>query len=61
MHAVPPHETDALEAERCGPYRDAFGLCTGCGLRSRVERRCAADDLDCSPESLRASYAQHWK
>ncbi|MFF3468227.1 hypothetical protein [Streptomyces sp. NPDC002619] len=48
-HPVLPREIAALEEERCGPYRDAFGLCTGCGLRGRVERRCTADDPDPLP------------
>ncbi|MFF3406655.1 hypothetical protein ACFYW8_10645 [Streptomyces sp. NPDC002742] len=60
-HPVLPREIAALEAERCGPYRDAFGLCTGCGLRGRVERRCTADDPHRSRESLRSPYAQPWK
>ncbi|MCF3133168.1 hypothetical protein [Streptomyces olivochromogenes] len=31
---VLPPEIAAREEERCGPYRDAFGLCTGCGSGS---------------------------
>nr|WTB35105.1 hypothetical protein OG781_41680 [Streptomyces sp. NBC_00830] len=60
-HPVLPCEIAALEAERCGPYRDAFGLCTGCGLRGRVQRRCTGDDPVHSRESLRAPHAQPWK
>ncbi|MFB7442862.1 hypothetical protein ACFC01_31915 [Streptomyces mirabilis] len=60
-HPVLPREIGTLEADRCGPYRDAFGLCTGCGLRGRVERRCAPDDPDRSRESQRAPYTQPWK
>jgi hypothetical protein len=52
-HPVLPPVIAAIEAERCGPYRDAFGLCTGCGLRGRIQHRCAADDPDapasCTP------------
>ncbi|MFF3467682.1 hypothetical protein [Streptomyces sp. NPDC002619] len=53
-HPVLPSEIAAIEAERCGPYRDAFGLCTGCGLRGRIQRRCTADDPDRACESIRA-------
>lgn len=60
-HPLLPPEIAAIEAERCGPYRDAFGLCTGCGLRGRVQRRCTADDPDRASESRRAPYAQPWK
>ncbi|WP_327349616.1 hypothetical protein OG772_20250 [Streptomyces sp. NBC_01321] len=60
-HPVLPREIAAIEAERCGPYRDAFGLCTGCGLRGRIQRRCTADDPARSRESLRAPHAQPWK
>jgi hypothetical protein len=61
VHPVLPRETAALEAEHCGLYRDAFGLCTGGGPRGRVERRCAADDPDRSRQSLPAPYTQPWK
>ncbi|MGW9031754.1 hypothetical protein ACWGQ5_48700 [Streptomyces sp. NPDC055722] len=61
MHLVLPREIAALEAERCGPYRNTFGLWTICGLRGRVERRCAADDPDRSRQPLCAAYAQPWK
>lgn len=60
-HPLLPPEIAAIEAERCGPYRDAFGLCTGCGLRGRVQRRCTANDPDRAAESQRAPYAQPWK
>ncbi|MFD7771650.1 hypothetical protein [Streptomyces sp. NPDC059787] len=60
-HPVLPHDLAALEAERCGPYRDAFGLCSGCGLRGRVQRRCTAVDPRRSRESLRSAYGQPWK
>ncbi|MCX5315060.1 hypothetical protein OHA03_30135 [Streptomyces sp. NBC_00154] len=60
-HRVLPREITAIEAERCGPYRDAFGLCTNCGLRGRVQRRCAGDDPARSRESVRAPHAQPWK
>ncbi|MGW1163573.1 hypothetical protein ACWD48_36410 [Streptomyces sp. NPDC002519] len=59
-HPVLLREIAALEEERCGPYRDAFGL-YGCGLRGRVERRCAAEDPHRSRESQRAPYSQPWK
>jgi hypothetical protein len=57
---VLPPEIAAIEAERCGPYHDAFGLCTGCGPRGRVQHRCAADDPDRARESIRASAARSW-
>ncbi|MGW3657093.1 hypothetical protein ACWD6R_15990 [Streptomyces sp. NPDC005151] len=60
-HPILPPEIVAIEAERCGPFRDAFGLCTGCGLRGRIQHRCAADDPDRARESPRAPYAQPWK
>ncbi|TKA04814.1 hypothetical protein [Actinacidiphila oryziradicis] len=58
-----PFSTSAItiKAERCGPYRDAFGLCTGCGLRGRVQHRCTADDPDRARESIRAPHAPPWK
>lgn len=58
-HPVLPREIATIEAERCGPYREAFGLRTGC--RGRVQRRCTADDPGPRPESQRAPYAQPWK
>ncbi|WP_328983165.1 SDR family NAD(P)-dependent oxidoreductase [Streptomyces mirabilis] len=44
---VLPREIAAIEVERCGPYREAFGLRTGC--RGRVQRRCIADDPGRAP------------
>ncbi|MFB7424776.1 hypothetical protein ACFC0K_16035 [Streptomyces hydrogenans] len=60
-HPQLPPELAEIEAERCGPYQDAFGLCTGCGHRGRVPRRCAADDPRRARESRRVSYARPWK
>ncbi|MEU6324719.1 hypothetical protein [Streptomyces sp. NPDC047009] len=60
-HPVLPSEIAAIEAERCDPYRDAFGPCTGCGLRGRLQHRCAADDPGRAAESKRAPRAQPWK
>ncbi|MFF3493776.1 hypothetical protein ACFYWS_20755 [Streptomyces sp. NPDC002795] len=60
-HPVLPPEIADIEAERCGPYRDAFGLCSGCGLRGHIQRRCKADDPDRAPESTRRPRVQPWK
>ncbi|MFB7308449.1 hypothetical protein [Streptomyces sp. NPDC056192] len=60
-HPVLPPGAGTIEAERCGLHRNAFGLCTGCGLRGRIQRRCTADDPARARESIRAPYAQPWK
>ncbi|MFE0640181.1 hypothetical protein ACFW2Y_00915 [Streptomyces sp. NPDC058877] len=60
-HPQLPPEIAQIEEQRCGPYRDAFGLCNGCGLRGRVPRRCRANDPRRARESRRVSYARPWK
>ncbi|MFD6343651.1 hypothetical protein ACFWF9_02850 [Streptomyces roseolus] len=60
-HPQLPPDLAEIEEEQCGPYQDAFGLCTGCGRRGRVPRRCAADDPRRARESRRVSFARPWK
>ncbi|MEW1700386.1 hypothetical protein [Streptomyces sp. NPDC091278] len=60
-HPQLPPRIAEIERDRCGPYRDAFGLCSGCGLRGRVQRRCRSDDPTRDAESLRAPYSPPWK
>ncbi|MFF1839993.1 hypothetical protein ACFVXE_38505 [Streptomyces sp. NPDC058231] len=43
------------------PTPQRLGLCTSCGLRGRIQRRCTADDPARARESIRAPYAQPWK
>lgn len=56
-HPMLPLSHQLIERERMGPYKDAFGLCTGCGLRGKVPQRCLPNDVRRSEESRRAHRA----
>ena len=60
-HPVLPRHLAEIEGQRCGPYRDAFGLCSGCGLRGRIPRRCTADDPERSYQSIHLPHWRPWK